>query len=76
MPFKPRLALDDGQVIRRIFKTRVNPNLLKNKGDAEAAIEEVDPRVAQLYKKQERFVNEQNKIHKVDKTKKKRNHDN
>ena len=30
MPFKPRLALDDSQVMTATFTTRINPNVMKN----------------------------------------------
>jgi hypothetical protein len=57
------------------IKTPINPNLMKNKESAVKAISSIDPEIGKKVQQQKTMTSALEKIHKVDKSKKVRQHD-
>ena len=74
LPYGPRLALSDTNVLTASFNTTINPNLHKNKDAVISSIAKQNPALAAEAKKHNDYVSAQNAISGVDKTKKIRNH--
>ena len=74
LPFEPRLALADNQVLTTTITTQLNPNLIRNQEQAILTILNENPTLGEEAQKLSRYVEAQKKIHGVDKTEKKRKH--
>ena len=74
MPYPPRLALSDSDVMVRSFNTRKNPNLMRNEESAVGAIRDQNSQMADEVSRVMKKNRQQKNIHKIDKKKKDRQH--
>ena len=72
MPYPPRLALEDAQVLTKHITTKENTNLMKNAETAVEAIRQEDAALADEVSKVQKKNKNQNALRGIDKTKKTR----
>jgi hypothetical protein len=74
LPFKPRLALGDSEVLSVGLQTKVNLNLMKNEKDAVSVISQVNPALAEEVKKHMDKINAATEVEGSNKNQKRRSH--